>query len=237
MLIPQLYPQNITFSPQADTILVNGGCCIPSITGSVIVGANSKDTVNIVFPEWNTVSYFDSLNQRIYVDKLYFIINRLSNNFEYELWYFPQYPIIADPVQVPFDSTFYFKSNIYNLQLKVKQDSLTIDSLSQPFKAVYGLGIDNNNEIAKTNTFELGYNFPNPFNNSTTIEYKIFEASFISLSVYNIQGKLVEVLFEGKKTVGNYQEEWNAQDLSSGIYFVVMQSNYYIQVLKSMLSK
>lgn len=237
MIIAQLYSQNITFLPQADTILVDGGCCIPSITGSVIAGADLIDTINIVFPEWNTVSYYDSLNQRIYVDELNFIINHSANNYEYELWYFPQYPIIGEPIQVPFDSMFYFKSNIYDLQLKVKQNSLTIDSLSQPIKAIYGLGIGDNNETVKANTFELDYNFPNPFNNTTVINYKIFEASSISLSIYNIEGKLIEVLFKGKKAAGNYQEEWNAQNLSSGIYFVVLQSNHYTQVIKPILSK
>ncbi len=65
----------------------------------------------------------------------------------------------------------------------------------------------------------LGQNFPNPFNPNTTIAYELPHAGIVSLKVYDVMGREVSVQAEGEQEAGGYSVQFNAQTLSSGIYF------------------
>jgi len=64
--------------------------------------------------------------------------------------------------------------------------------------------------------------FPNPFNPLTTIRYDVRAPGHVALKVYDIQGRLVETLFDGTAQVGNHSIQFDASSLASGIYFVRM---------------
>jgi hypothetical protein len=74
--------------------------------------------------------------------------------------------------------------------------------------------------------------FPNPFYHSTAIELVFKEKKKVTLSVYNQLGEKVETLFEGKKERGTYQLTWNSKNLSSGIYFIQLQTDKGISTQK-----
>ena len=85
--------------------------------------------------------------------------------------------------------------------------------------------------------FGLGKVFPNPFDESTLINYSIPEQCNISLKIYDINGRLIKVLHEGKQPEGNYSVKWNGQDesgnhISAGIYFIKLNSNGFNQTMK-----
>jgi parallel beta-helix repeat protein len=65
----------------------------------------------------------------------------------------------------------------------------------------------------------LEQNYPNPFNSATTIRYEIPEAIDVRLAVYDLLGREVMVLAEGRKTPGRYVAEFDASALASGVYF------------------
>ncbi len=67
--------------------------------------------------------------------------------------------------------------------------------------------------------FTLYQNYPNPFNPSTKIKFVIPKSSFVNLKVYNVLGKEVATLVNEERPAGNYEVEFNATDLSSGVYF------------------
>lgn len=67
-------------------------------------------------------------------------------------------------------------------------------------------------------TFELSQNYPNPFNPTTTISFQLPEASFITLKVFDVLGTEVETIAEGKYPAGVHEVNFNAEDLSSGLY-------------------
>ena len=65
---------------------------------------------------------------------------------------------------------------------------------------------------------------PNPFNPSTEIRYKLEKAGWVKLSIYNCQGKEIEILKNGWQNSGEYSFKFDAGDLPSGIYFAKLQS-------------
>lgn len=67
--------------------------------------------------------------------------------------------------------------------------------------------------------------YPNPFNNSTIIQYSLPELSQISIKIYDIIGNEVKELFEGIESNGIYSKMWKPETESSGIYFVVLRTN------------
>ncbi len=85
--------------------------------------------------------------------------------------------------------------------------------------------------------FGLAQNFPNPFNPSTKISYKIAKETFVRLKVFDITGREVSVLVNSVQTPGNYSVNYDASALTSGIYFYKLESNDFSSVKKMLLVK
>lgn len=66
--------------------------------------------------------------------------------------------------------------------------------------------------------FALEQNYPNPFNPATTIEYSLNRAGNVSLDVFNLLGQRVAALVNEPRAAGTYRINWEADDLSSGMY-------------------
>jgi plastocyanin len=76
--------------------------------------------------------------------------------------------------------------------------------------------------------FKLKQNYPNPFNPATTVEYSIPQSGYVTLKVYNVTGSLEKVLISEFQPGGNYIIEFNASDLTSGVYFYQLIAGDYI---------
>ena len=86
-------------------------------------------------------------------------------------------------------------------------------------------------------SFQLEQNYPNPFNPSTTISYQLSEVSIVKLNVYDILGRQVATLVNGRQNAGNYNVTFNASNLSTGVYFYRLQAGTYSNTKKLMLIK
>ena len=82
-------------------------------------------------------------------------------------------------------------------------------------------------ENSAPHNFFLSQNYPNPFNPKTIINYELGISNFVSLKVLDIAGKEVATLVNKIMPAGNHYVEFNAADLSSGIYFCVMSTGGY----------
>jgi hypothetical protein len=85
--------------------------------------------------------------------------------------------------------------------------------------------------------FSLGQNFPNPFNPSTMIAYDVPSAGLVHLAVYDQLGRKVAELVNEQKSPGHFQVEWNAANVSSGNYYVRMESRGFSATRKMALLK
>lgn len=81
------------------------------------------------------------------------------------------------------------------------------------------------------------YNYPNPFNSSTIIQYEIPGDNYITMELYNSIGEKVKILFSGYHTGGKYEYNFNSNNLTSGIYFIVLRSSNYTLNHKIVLLK
>jgi hypothetical protein len=73
-------------------------------------------------------------------------------------------------------------------------------------------------------TVVLGLPTPNPFNPVTKIAFSVPVAQHVRLAVYDVAGRLLETLVDEVKDAGDYVIEWNAGNLSSGVYFHRLQT-------------
>lgn len=86
-------------------------------------------------------------------------------------------------------------------------------------------------------SFELRQNYPNPFNPSTVISYQLSVNSKVYLKIYDVLGRDAAVLVSEYQPAGNYQVEFNAEGLSSGIYYYRLEAGSYNQTRKMILLK
>jgi len=80
-------------------------------------------------------------------------------------------------------------------------------------------------------------NYPNPFNNSTVIQYEIPEEGNISLVLYNSLGEKIENLSDGFKKAGKYEVYLNAGSFASGVYFIILKTSEQMYSHKILLLK
>ena len=88
--------------------------------------------------------------------------------------------------------------------------------------------------------FSILYAFPNPFNPVTTINFTLpitDELHIVNLQVFDITGKLIDNLVEGEYKSGVHSIHWDASGSPSGIYFVHLNTNNFIQTQKIVLMK
>lgn len=85
--------------------------------------------------------------------------------------------------------------------------------------------------------FELSQNYPNPFNPTTKINFSIRNSGFVSLKVYDINGKEAAQLVNEKMSTGKYSVDFNSTGLPSGTYYYRIESQGFTETKKMILIK
>jgi hypothetical protein len=85
--------------------------------------------------------------------------------------------------------------------------------------------------------FQLQQNYPNPFNPSTVISYTIAKAGIVTLKVYNMLGQEVATLINGYQAANSYDVNFNASNLSSGVYLYELRTGNNVNTKKMVLMK
>ena len=86
-------------------------------------------------------------------------------------------------------------------------------------------------------SYNLYQNYPNPFNPSTTITYSLPEAGFVKLAIYNLLGEKVTSLVNAQQMAGKYEVNFNARNLSSGVYIYRIETANFTASKKLILIK
>jgi hypothetical protein len=94
-----------------------------------------------------------------------------------------------------------------------------------------------NEETKAPNEFALEQNYPNPFNPSTKIYYTIGSNQFVQIKVYDLLGKEVSTLVSEYRDAGSYNVDFDASNLTCGIYLYKLQAGDFVQTKKMLLMK
>lgn len=103
------------------------------------------------------------------------------------------------------------------------------------------LSVDDEN-TATPNSYHLSYNYPNPFNPTTTISYSLPHRSHVNISIYNIAGERVTTLIDETKPAGEHIVTWDGTDyrgmpVATGVYFYTLKTDDYSSAKKMLLLK
>jgi C1A family cysteine protease len=85
--------------------------------------------------------------------------------------------------------------------------------------------------------FALEANYPNPFNPTTAIGYELAAVGDVELSIFDMNGRKVATLVNGSKPAGYHSVNWDASNVSSGIYFYRLQAGDFIETKKMVFIK
>ena len=85
--------------------------------------------------------------------------------------------------------------------------------------------------------FSLSQNYPNPFNPTTTIEYTIARKGMVTLTVYDLLGRVANILVANVQSPGKYTATFNASRFASGIYFYRLNAGDYLETRKLIVIK
>lgn len=85
--------------------------------------------------------------------------------------------------------------------------------------------------------YSLSQNYPNPFNPATVISFELPAASDVTLEVFDILGRRVAVLLDGTVSAGRHEVQFDASNLSSGMYIYRIRANNFVQTRQMTLIK
>jgi hypothetical protein len=225
------------------------------ITNSNFWGVYDDDNTSL----WNTGQFEDQTNYIIPVELSSFTASLLNNNFVQLKWItatslnnhgFEVEKSCSPAQNQGSDSTLFVWEKIgfiesmgnsttpneYSFTDITKQNSSV---RKYRLKIIDLDGSFTYSDVVEVNTipisFDLAQNYPNPFNPSTIIRWQSPIASHQSLKVYDILGNEVATLVDELKPAGNYEVEFNSENLASGVYIYRLQTAEFTETKKMVL--
>ncbi len=125
----------------------------------------------------------------------------------------------------------------YDFTIECIDDDEETDDQQYTMTIEEPIGIEDGEINARPESFELIGNYPNPFNATTSISFRIPGAGYASLDIFNVLGQKVTTLHEGQLNAGLHTFYWNAGDAPSGVYLYKLSLEGETQVMKMTLMK
>jgi choice-of-anchor B domain-containing protein len=102
--------------------------------------------------------------------------------------------------------------------------------------SVLPIGINSGNNQLPAD-YKLRQNYPNPFNPVTKIKYSLSRNTYVKIKIYDATGRFIRSIADGFESAGEHFVVFNGSDLSSGVYFYVLEAGEYIESKKMVLIK
>ncbi len=149
------------------------------------------------------------------------------------VFFFPSQPLLYNTwYTVKIDST---AKSLGGLYIDGNGDGIPGDPFILTFKTQSAPTAVSETPHNLPESFELHQNFPNPFNPETIIRFDLPERQFVTLRILDITGKVIETLINDHLEAGFYRITFDAQGLTSGIYFYQLMTQKYLKTKKMIL--
>ncbi|MDP2301628.1 MAG: T9SS type A sorting domain-containing protein [Ignavibacteria bacterium] len=201
----------------------------------------SADSITI-FNNDNHILILDSITSQNYMFRLQISYNDSIVN-EYLMFYQDMTPLsfeipANDSAKLIFDLFVIMPklshfTDIWNDTISIFNNS--INNSTQNIAVLSDITLGNEDENNIPIKYELFQNYPNPFNPNTQIKYSIPESEYVEIIIYDILGDEVKSLVSEYKAAGKYKIEFNANNLSSGIYFYRIICGRFSETRKMLL--
>ena len=126
-------------------------------------------------------------------------------------------------------------SYIIDNKLKSGVSVGTIDLALSESKDTTTTGIGDYSHIINPSEFKLEQNYPNPFNPVTIINYNLPISTFVTIKIFDLNGREIKVLVNEYKNAGMYNVEFEGKALASGVYFYRMEAGKFSITKKAIL--
>ena len=205
---------NLENSPyQTDFILNENGEIIDSVM-NVWLAESPGNLIRSIAPEDDIDIYFDSGTQ----DEL--LVHPFNIGFADTL----------NKYGIEFESDYYNGDHSTTLVFRLENSAKFIESS-------FSTAVSKENERIEVVEFTLSQNYPNPFNPSTNISFELPQAGLVQLKIYNLLGQEVANLVDGRMNSGNHTVNFDASQLSSGVYIYRLVAGNQSITKKMMLIK
>jgi len=122
---------------------------------------------------------------------------------------------------------------------------LTVDSSGYIYAGTYGTGLYRSVQPLTSITERehllpfsyYVYNYPNPFNPTTNIEFSIAHSTFVRLDIFDLLGRLISTLVSERMQPGIYTRRWDGSRVTSGVYLCRIQTEDFRSTKKIVLIK
>lgn len=201
----------------------SGGVCEIINESGIMINESSLETFGMwIFGDAtnNIISFnlYDSISSQNLI---------ISDTLNWTGWKFKEYDVNYSSVLV-LNSISVFQNMEGETSGHLYFDNILINSTVT--------GVENeNSELIKN--YYLGQNYPNPFNPTTTITYSIPKSDFVHLNVFDLLGRNVKSLVNEQKVSGTHSIKFNADNLSSGIYYYTLRSGNFSSTKKLVIIK
>lgn len=236
------HPQVIVSN--SDVIQDVYGMCYGDVNGSYIAGGAKNDKVNVLLEKSGTLSIEDnnelvvplSMKYSTEVGAMTLVLKYPTEQYEF-IGIESEIPNLlfkaqGNAIRIAFENVEGIQFNsgdiLFSLNLKKisdKQHGELMLSYETEFADKLGnilydivLNVPSLNSEENSKEFSLGNNYPNPFKETTTISFNLPEDAFVRLVVQDILGQDIEVLINDNRAAGDYEEEFSASKLASGVY-------------------
>ncbi|GEM_PF-2736583 len=191
------------------------------LNASVRPTATAKNELYALLVQFDNETLFDNKNYGAIIQNLTGLINDFqSNEGVYKQTLFDLGFLYLNSLNDSMKAGKYFSQ----LGEAYPNDLLVQDAkyLLGEYKGVSGgstPGVPDANSVPLTKEYTLLSNYPNPFNPTTTITYRVARPGKVSLRIFDVLGREVATLVNAEQAQGIYNQRFDASHLSSGIYF------------------
>ena len=212
----------------------------------------SLNGLNTIEPKEKYIHLIDSIGQRKKLSKLDIMsVNKIyafcpvaispQNNETFELNNTVNFKFVSTPRVGQYFLKIYSDSSLQNLIYESGIDhysryisEITVDVLVNFRAGDYFWRIETNSSLKYSETFKfyilqdlntIVHQYPNPFNRKTNFEYLLTSTSEVTLNIFNILGQKVTTIISETQPEGFYSQEWNTDDIASGLYVYRFRAN------------